>query len=155
MHSQASVEIDRPIDEVFAYTNGKVAEWSLTVVEDEVIEDKNGVGSTFRCVTEENGHRMEFHGLVTLWEPPTRSAVSLTGKMFDIEAEYRFEDLNGRTRVTQESAVIGKGFVKIVFTLFGWLMNKQGCKAASRELESLKKKLESGAGQANAGQAND
>jgi hypothetical protein len=72
----------------------------------------------------------------------------LTGKQFDIEAEYRFEDLNGRTRVTQESTVSGKGFVRIVFFLFGWLMNKQGCNAVMKELESLKKKLETGAGQA-------
>ncbi len=148
MQSLASIEIDRPIDEVFTYTNEKVAEWSLTVVEDEVIDDKNGVGTTFRCVTEEKGRRMDFQGVVTLWEPPTTSAISLTGKMFDIEAEYRFEDLNGRTRVTQESTVSGKGFVKIMFFLFGWFMNKQGCKAVSNELESLKKKLEGGAGHA-------
>jgi hypothetical protein len=148
MHSLASIEIDRPIDEVFTYTNEKVAEWSLTVVEDEVIEDKNGVGTTFRCVTEEKGRRMDFQGVVTLWEPPTKSAISLTGKIFDIEAEYRFEDLNGRTRVTQESTVSGKGFVKIMFFLFGWFMNKQGCKAVANELESLRRKLEGGAGQA-------
>ena len=145
MHSLASVEIDRPIDEVFVYTNEKVAEWSLTVVEDETIEDKGGVGTTFRCVTEERGRRMEFDGIVTAWEPPTRSAIQLTGKSFDIEAEYRFEDLDGRTRVTQESTVSGKGFVRIVFFLFGWAMNKQGCKAVSNELESLKQKLEAGA----------
>ncbi len=147
MHSIASIEIDRPIDEVFAYTNHQVAEWSLTVVEDEVIEDKGGVGTTFRCVTEEKGRRMAFQGVVTLWEPPTRSAIRLTGKAFDIEAEYRFDDLQGRTRVTQESTVSGKGFVKIVFFLFGRLMNKQGCDAVSKELESLKRKLEAGAGQ--------
>ena len=149
MHSIASIEIDRPIDEVFTYTNEKVAEWSLTVVEDEVIEDKDGVGTTFRCVTEERGRRMEFAGVVTAWEPPEKSAISLTGKSFNIEAEYRFKDLGGSTRVTQESTVSGKGLVKIVFLLFGWLMNKQGCKAVEKELRSLKSKLESGAGQAD------
>ena len=148
MRSLASIEIDRPIDEVFTYTNEKVAEWSLTVVEDEVIEDKDGVGTTFLCVTEEKGRRMEFQGVVTVWEPPTKSAIYLTGKMFDIEAEYRFEDLGGRTRVTQQSTVSGKGLIKIMFFLFGWLMNKQGCKAVNDEFESLKEKLEAGAGQA-------
>ena len=148
MHSLASIEIDRPIDEVFTYTNEKVAEWSLTVVKDEVIEDRHGVGTTFLCVTEDKGRRMDFQGVVTVWEPPTRSAIRLTGKSFDIEAEYRFEDVSGRTRVTQESTVSGKGFVKIMFFLFGWLMNKQGCKAVNKELESLKQKLEDGAGQA-------
>ena len=142
MHSIASIEIDRPIDEVFAYTNDKVAEWSLTVVEDEVTEDKNGVGTTFRCVTEEHGRRMDFQGVVTLWEPPTKSAISLTGKTFDIEAEYRFENLHGRTRVTQASNVTGKGLIKIMFFLFGWFMNKEGCKAVANELENLKAKLE-------------
>ena len=147
MHTTASIEIDRPIDEVFTYTNEKVAEWSLTVVEDTLIEEKDGVGTTFLCVTEEKGRRMEFQGLVTVWEPPTRSAITLTGKMFDIDAEYRFEDLGGRTRVTQESTVYGKGFVKVMFFLFGWLMKKQGREAVNHELESLKSKLESGAGQ--------
>ena len=142
MHSLASIDIDRPIDEVFAYTNEKVAEWSLTVIEDRVIEDKNGVGTTFLCVTEEKGHRMDFHGVVTHWAPPIKSAISLTGKSFDIEVEYRFEDINGSTRVTQESTVRGKGVVKIMFFLFGWLMHKQGCAASLKELESLKQKLE-------------
>lgn len=147
MQSLASIEISRPIDEVFEYTNAKVADWSLTVVEHEVVEDKDGVGTTFRCVTEDHGRRMDFQGVVTLWEPPTRSAIRLTGKMFDIQAEYRFEDLNGSTRVTQASTVTGKGVTRIMFLLFGWLMNKQGCKAAYKELESLKKKLEDGRGQ--------
>ena len=149
MYSVASIEVDRPIEEVFEYTNGKVAEWSLTVVEDELIEDKGGLGDTFRCVTEENGRRMEFNGTTTVWEPPLRSAICLIGKSFDIEAEYRFEKLADGTRVTQESTVRGKGLVRIVFLLFGWLMNKQGCKAVQKELESLKANLESGAGQAN------
>ena len=145
MHSIASIEIDRPIDQVFDYTNHNVADWSLTVVEDEVIEDKGGLGDTFICITEERGRRMEFLGTTTVWEPPYRSAISLVGKSFDIEAEYRFDDLKGRTRVTQESHVSGKGFARIMFFLFGWLMNKQGCDAVQKELESLKEKLESSA----------
>jgi hypothetical protein len=79
LHSLASVEIDRPIDEVFTYTNEKVPEWSLTVVEDEVIEDKSGVGTTFRCVTEERGRRMDFQGVITQWEP--RELESLKRKL--------------------------------------------------------------------------
>ena len=51
--------------------------------------------------------------------------------------------------MTQESHVSGKGLVKFVFLLFGWMMNKQGCKAVNNELESLKRHLESGAGHAD------
>ena len=146
MHTVASIEIDRPIEEVFEYTNGKVAEWSLTVVEDEVLEDHGGLGDVFRCVTEERGRRLEFQGTTTVWDPPRRSAIQLIGESFDIEAEYRFEALDHGTRVTQESTVSGKGFVRLMFVLFGWLMKKQGCDAVQNELESLKEKLESGAG---------
>ncbi|MBC8870946.1 MAG: SRPBCC family protein [Planctomycetes bacterium] len=147
MKQQASVEIDRPIDEVFRYTNDNVAEWSLTVVEDEVIDEKpDGVGSTFRCVTEDHGRRMEFAGVVTRREPPNVSAIHLTGQQFDIEAEYLFEDLGDRTRVTQRSTVAPKGFLKVIFFLFGWMMKKSTCKAVQNELDNLKRKLEEGAG---------
>ena len=71
-----SVEIDRPIKEVFDYTIHNVAEWSIIVVKDEVIDEKpEGVGTTFRVTTEEKGRRMEFDGLVTRHEPPTVHAV--------------------------------------------------------------------------------
>jgi len=150
MKQQASVEIDRPIEEVFQYTNNNVAEWSLTVVEDEMIEEKpDGVGSTFRCVTEDHGRRMEFAGVVTRREPPNVSAIHLTGQQFDIEAEYLSEDLGGRTRVTQWSTVAPRGFLKVIFFLFGWMMKKSTCKAVQNELNNLKRLLEEGAGQAS------
>jgi len=147
MKSSTSVEIDRPIAEVFEYTTNNVAEWSRTVVSDEVIEEKNGggVGTIFKVVTEENGRPMEFHGIVTEYDPPTRSVVHLKGSMFEIDAAYDFESLDyQRTRVTQHSTVTGKGFLKIVFSLFGWLMVKAGAKAQEAELVNLKRMLEAG-----------
>lgn len=140
MQNEASVEIDRPIEDVFRLTNNHVAEWSIVVVEDDVIDrTPNGLGTTFRTVTEENGKRMEFQGVVTHYEPPYASAVRLTGDMFDIDAAYSFEDLRGRTRVTQMSIVHGKGVLKVIFALFGWLMKKASCDATNNELLSLKK----------------
>jgi hypothetical protein len=148
MRSAGSVEIDRPIDEVFRLTNEHVAEWSIIVVEDELIEEKpEGVGTTFRTVTEENGKRMEFQGVVTRYDPPRLSAVVLTGKMFDLDIQYTFEDLGGRTRVMQQCDVTGKGFFRLFLGLFGWLMKKSSCNATNDELESLKKFCE---GQDNA-----
>ena len=86
---------------------------------------------------------MEFDGVVTLQEAPTAHTVIMTGKQFDIEAEYRFENLGGRTRVTERSTVNGKGLVKVMFMLFGWLMWKSSCTALENELLNLKKLLES------------
>ena len=46
MKNEASVEIDRPIEEVFRLTNEHIPEWSIVVVEDQVIDEKpDGVGS--------------------------------------------------------------------------------------------------------------
>jgi uncharacterized protein YndB with AHSA1/START domain len=143
MRTTTSVEIDRPIAEVFDYTTTQVAEWSITCVEDVPLEERpGGVGSTFRIVTEERGRRMQFQGVVTRHEPPKVSAVFLEGEHFDIDVLYSFESLSGRTRVTQESQVYGKGFLRVLFLLLGWLMKKSGCKAQAAELESLKKHCE-------------
>lgn len=149
MRNQGSIEIDRPIDEVFRLTNDHVADWSIIVVENEVLDEKpEGVGTTFRTVTEENGRRMEFEGVVTRHDPPHASAIRMTGKMFDMAVEYTFDDLAGRTRVTQTSNVTGKGFFKVLLGLFGWLMNKSSCKALDKELNSLKAYCEQHAGSA-------
>ncbi len=139
VHSQGIIEIDRLIEDVFPLTCDHVAEWSLTVIEDEVLEEKpEGVGTTFRVVTEEHGKQMVFQGVITRYEPPYLNAMHLTGKMFDIEAEYTFEDISERTRVTLISNVTGKGFFKVFLFLFGWMMNKSSCQATQKELESLK-----------------
>jgi polyketide cyclase/dehydrase/lipid transport protein len=143
MQTAMSVEINRPIEEVFDYTINNVAEWSVIVVKDEVIDKKpEGVGTTFRVTTEERGRRMEFDGIVTRHEPPTVHAVLMKGKQFDIAAEYFFEDLGGRTRVTQRSKVHGKGLVKVVFFLVGWLMTRSSRKAVEQELSNLKRLIE-------------
>lgn len=143
MLQEASIEIDCPIDEVFRLTNDDVAEWSIIVVEDEMLEEKpGGVGTTFRMVTEDRGSRMEFEGLITRHEPPHVNAIHMKGKMFDIEAEYTFEDLSGRTRVTQVSSVTGKGLFKVFLAFFGWTMKKSSCKALENELNSLKQYCE-------------
>ena len=140
MKSESSIEIDRPIEDVFRLTNDHVADWSIIVVEDDVVkETPDRVGTTFRTVTEERGQRMVFEGVITRHDPPHLNAVHLKGDSFDIDAEYTFEDLSGRTRVTQRSSVTPKGWFKVILFLFGWLMKKSSCKALNDELASLKR----------------
>ncbi len=143
MENISSIEIDRPIEQVFEFTLDHTPEWSLVVVENEVLtETPDGVGSTFRVLTEDRGRKMEFQGVVTHHQPPTASSVNMVGKQFDIFAEYTFEDLGGRTRVCQRSVVTPKGFMKLVFMLLGWMMKKSSCDAAEKELANLKALLE-------------
>lgn len=145
MKFSASVEIAKPIEEVFVCTTERVVEWSSIVVEDEVIDEKpEGVGTIFRAVTEERGRRMEFAGVVTKHDPPTAHTVVMKGRQFDIEAAYLFEDLGGKTRVSQVSEVRPKGMMKVVFVLFGWLFRKGSCDAQQQELDSVKRLAEEG-----------
>lgn len=144
METQASIEIGRPVEEVFETATTRVAEWSATVVEDVSIDAlPEGVGSLFRVVTEERGRRMTFAGIVTRHEPPRFHAVHLKGELFDIEVEYVFEDLGGRTRVTQHSLVDGKGLVRVMFKLFGFAFRRSGRKGLERDLANLKRLVES------------
>lgn len=144
--TEASVEIDCPIDEVFDYTTTHVAEWSITVIEDEPLETMpdGGVGSTFRCVTANNGQRLEMQGTVTQHEPPHKSAVHLVSAPFDIHALYLFEDLGRSTRVTQVSVITARGFLfRVMFRIAGFFIRRSGCEAGLRELQNLKRCMES------------
>ena len=146
MQSTTSVVVDRPLAEVFLYTNERVAEWSKTVTRIEPLGAKeHGVGARSRVHTEDAGREMEFDCVVTVWDPPNASAVEMTGKQFDITAHYTFVDLGDRTEVTQRSTVRGKGAFRALFFLLGWLMKKQACRAQESELENLKRLLEAGA----------
>ncbi len=139
MRSKASVEIACPIEEVFRLTNEHVPEWSIVVVADEVLDEKpEGVGTTFRTVTEDHGRRMEFDGIVTRHEPPHTSAVRLTNSMLHIETEYLFESTQTGTRVTQEADVRARGLMRFPFFLMGIFMRKASCKSSEKELLSLK-----------------
>ncbi len=142
MKTVGSVVIDKPIDEVFEYTNNNVAEWSLIVVEEKIVEEKpERVGTRFRTITEDHGRRMEFDGVTTRYEPPNVSAIHMAGSSFDIDAEYQFEDLGGKTRVTQRSNVTGKGLFSLMLPLMAIFMRKSSCDALQKELNNLKRLL--------------
>jgi len=144
MQHELSVEIDRPIEAVFERTLHDITQWSLTCVEDEIIDEVNGggVGTRFRMVTEDRGKRMEFEGIVTQHEPPNLSEAHMAGHYFDINALYVFEDLGGSTRVTQVATVNGKGFMRLMLMVMGVFMKKSSCDAMQKELASLKRHCE-------------
>lgn len=143
MKTSATIEILREPEVVFEFTTKHVADWSKIVVSDETISEKpGGVGTTFRTITDDRGRRMEFAGEVTVHEPPRSHSVIMKGKQFDMEIDYFFKGMQGRTEVTQTSIIIPKGTMKILFFLFGCVMKSSGCRAAQEELENLKRLLE-------------
>lgn len=140
MRTEGSVEIERHIDDVFRLTVDHVVEWSDVVVEDEIVEETaDVVGTTFRSVTETNGHRMPFDGMITTFDPPYQHGVHLTGGPFDILVDYQFESLSSElTRVTQSSEVKGKGIMKVLFFFIEKLQKTASQAAVQKELNNLK-----------------
>lgn len=140
MQTTGSVEIEKPIEDVFRLTIDNVPQWSTIVVEDEILEEtEDVVGTTFRTVTEEQGRRMEFSGMITAFDPPYRHSVHMTSAPFDIQVDYDFESIGSNTtRVTQTSDVKAKGVLKIIFFFLGGLMAKSSCAALQKELNGLK-----------------
>lgn len=139
MQTERSVEIEAPIAHVFDVATEKVAEWSEIVVEEEILEETpDVVGTTFRIVTEDRGQRMEFQSKVLEHEAPHLNVIEMIGKQFDIHVRTTLKDLGGRTLLTQDSTVNGKGFFKVMFVLMGWMMKKSSCDALDKELARLK-----------------
>lgn len=149
MKLSASVTINRPIDIVFDLTNEHVAEWSNFVVSDEPIETtEEGIGSTFRRIIEEEGHRSEGNGTVTAFDPPNHSAVHMVWYHANIDTVFQFEKVSdNQTRVTQHLKITFKGLHKIMFICLLWvlagIMRKNDRKRIQDELESLKAFCES------------
>ncbi len=140
MESEATVDINCPIEEVFRMATTCTVEWSHLVVEDEVIEEKPGmVGTTFRLVTASQGSsETEFAGVVTQHVAPHLHSSIMRGKSCDMEVTFKFQEIGNRTRVTQKSVITAKGFLKVFFFLFGWIMKYSGCKVLEIEMNSLK-----------------
>ncbi|MGB0952920.1 MAG: SRPBCC family protein [Planctomycetota bacterium] len=144
MQTERSVEIEAPIDHVFEVATNRVTEWSEIVVEEEILEETPGmVGTTFRVVTMDRGQRMEFQSKVLEHDAPHLNVIEMIGKQFDIHVRTTLKELGGRTLLTQESKVNGKGFFKVMFALMGWMMKKSSCDALDKELAGLKALAES------------
>ena len=144
---KASVLIQCPIDRVFELTNDHVTAWSNIVEEEDMLQvTAKKIGSTFRTVTSEHGRKMTFEGVVTSYTPPSASGIQMEGEVFSRTADYIFEQVEQRTRVTQTSTVKGKGIFRILIPAMGLLMRRSNCQALQEELNRLKAYCEGPAG---------
>jgi uncharacterized protein YndB with AHSA1/START domain len=136
MKNTYSFEIDAPPERVFAciYDAEHLKQWLPNLVENEVLAaEERGVGSRFRQVYLENGRRMEMTGVVVGFERNRYLACEIRGPMFDLDVEYRLEDLGGRTRLTQDSQVL---FNNVAMKILTKLLAPVIKKASRKQLDS-------------------
>jgi carbon monoxide dehydrogenase subunit G len=102
-----TLEVDRPLDDVFAFVGNfaNAAAWDPGVAESELVgEDPIHVGTTYRLVALFNGKRLPLEYTVTEWAPPRRVVLEGRGDRFYGLDDIRFDPLpSGGTRITYEA----------------------------------------------------
>lgn len=139
---EASVDIDRPIDEVFAYVMdpAKTPEWSSISLE-ATLEGAGpiGVGSRIKGVGKILGRRQESTSEVTVFEPPFRVAMRAVSGPGRFELERRLESIGKGTRYHSTLVADPGGLFKLADPIVSALMKR----TVETDLHTLKAMLES------------
>ena len=106
---EASVVINRPVEEVFAFATNPEndPQWQTSMLESEqTSEGPMGVGATVRGVAQFLGQRIEWTSEVTEYEPNRKIVHKVTPPApISLEQSETFEPVEGGTRVT----IVGEG----------------------------------------------
>ena len=112
---QASVTINRPLEEVFRFmTNHQNAlQWQSGLLEARVTNDVVGVGKTWVDVVQFLGRRIEVASELTEYEPLRVVGFKSTSGPIPLEGRYAFEPDGAGTKVTFTLQGEAGGFFKL------------------------------------------
>lgn len=100
---EVSTMIRQPIEKVFEYVTNVEhhAQWQTATLEDKILsEGPLGMGTTIHHVGKFLGRRIENTSEVTEYEPNTNFAYKTVSGSLPVEMRYRFESVEGGTRLT-------------------------------------------------------
>jgi uncharacterized protein YndB with AHSA1/START domain len=143
-----TIDINNTPEEVFHWLNNpeRAMAWMSSVSKTELLhETTDMVGTTFREIVEENGQWTELHGVVTDYRPNQLIAFHLSGKFNVVDVEYRLEEIESRTRLTQNATIRFKSFMKVLSILMGPMFKKKIMDQLQKEFAKLKELCECGA----------
>jgi carbon monoxide dehydrogenase subunit G len=140
-HYNASVELPRPLDEVFAYLSdfSTTREWDPGVVEAKRVNGAAvGQGTEFRLVAEFLGRRNELTYRIVEYDP--RRAVTFFGENATVVSRDRitFESTAAGTRVTYDADLALRGLLRIADPLLALAFKRVG----DRALAGLRRTLD-------------
>lgn len=139
--AEIAIEIDRPVEEVFAAATDidRFPDWSVSLSEvRKTSEGALGVDSTLLFMGKQLGRRYEAPVVVTEYVINERFTTKTTGGPFYIEVGYLFEKGGSGTRFTTHVRGESKGFFKVAEPIVYRITKKQFETAA----ETLKAMLE-------------
>jgi uncharacterized membrane protein len=112
---QASVTVNRPIEEVFHFmtNNQNALQWQSGLLEARVTNDIVGVGKTWVDVVQFLGRRIEVASELIEFEPLRRVGFKSTSGPIPLEGRYAFEPDGEGTKVTFTMQGEAGGFFKL------------------------------------------
>lgn len=146
MKAQRSVEIQTPVETAFEYVDDaeKLKLWMDGLEETEYtspVDRENPVGAAFIQKIREGGRLQTYEGKITAYEKPTHLGVEVGNRHFAAKVDYRFESLNGSTRLDyQLEMIMHNWFARLMGRLFGWMT----CRILDKQLAKLKQAAEEG-----------
>jgi uncharacterized membrane protein len=125
---EASVVINRPIEEVFAFVTDfeNAPQWMSELVEGEqTSEAPVGVGTILRGVATPLGRRVESTQEVVEYEQNSKFAIKSTSGPVASEDRYTFESVDGSTQITRVAEAEMSGFFRAAEPLALRMMRRQ------------------------------
>jgi len=124
-------------------TTERAMVWQTNVVKTEILKKTpNWIGTTFREIIEENGKNTEMHGVVTDYRENQSLAMHMSGKYNIVDVEWRINDTGENTRLTLNSNIQFKSFLRI-FSIVLWPVFQKNIRGQlSREYTKLKELCE-------------
>jgi len=143
MKIEASVTIERPIEEVWRFVSdlSNIPKWSHNFLEKrQTSPGPLGVGATLMSRTKDR----TFSGRVTEFEPNRRIAEEMTsGPMKGSQDSYSLETVEGKTRLTVVRDVKLSGVYRLLGPFIAGRTRRDGEAHAKTDLGDLKRILES------------
>jgi len=145
MRASATIDIDRPIGDVFEYVSDpyNMETWVVGVSGVTLVDaDPSRVGARFESDYTYSGRTVRMAYEVTAADPPERYATRGEGP-YPFAGELTLEPTTGGTRVTNTVDAAADGlFTSVTFTLFGPVVRRLMARRLREELTSLRSELE-------------
>ena len=141
---QVSTVINRPIEEVFAVLSNEEnrPKWSATTIEvKKTSKGPIGVGTTWRGVDRIFGRRMERKSVFTEYQTNQKITQKSTSGPVPFEVQFRYEPIDGATRVI----VIAEAQPRGLFKLAGPLLMRLRKRQFATDLANVKAMIEADA----------
>jgi len=147
MNESCRIEIEAPIERVWPLVadDQNLARWMDGLKETtypDGLDKGRAVGTRFVQRIQEGGRVQTYEGRVTAYDPPSHLGITVGNRAFEMQVDYRFIDLGGRTRLDYSAQMVRAGlFVRLMSTLFGAVTRR----ILRRQMAKLKALAEAGA----------